>query len=272
VALPGEVTLDRLVELARSGEHAASDYLEDAVFTGVPAIGARRCGGGLPGRPFATNAAEAAKQAVEMGADLVILEGSGSSMPPVPWDAGVLVAPATVPEEHVAGYFGPLRILLADLFVATMAAGPSNGPELLSLRSHVRTIKPGTRFVVTDFEPVPMGDVQGKTVYLTTTAPEAVARRQAERVQSSAGCRVVGVSSKLADRAALRADLEAAPAYDVLLTELKAAAVDVAAEDAMGRGAGVVFLDNRATATDVQDHAALLEDTVETAVKRHGER
>jgi cyclic 2,3-diphosphoglycerate synthetase len=177
-----------------------------------------------------------------------------------------------VPEEHVAGYLGPLRILLADLFVVTMNSGSGSGPELLSLRSHVRIIKPGCRFVVTDFEPVPLGDVQGKTVYLTTTAPGDVAKRQAQRVQSSAGCRVIGVSSNLADRAALREDLAHAPEYDVLLTELKAAAVDVASEDAVGRGAGVVFLDNRPVATDGQDLTALLEETVDLAVRRHEER
>jgi cyclic 2,3-diphosphoglycerate synthase len=272
VARPEDATVERLLELARSGEHAASDYLEDSLTTGVPAVGARRCGGGLAGRPYASNAAEAARRALGLGADLIVLEGSGSSMPPVPWGAGILVAPADVPEEHVAGYLGPLRILLADLFVVTMTSSPSNGPELLSLRSHVRTIKPGCRFVVTDFEPVPLGDVQGKTVYLTTTAPGDVAKHQAQRVQSSAGCSVVGISSNLADRAALRDDLSHAPEYDVLLTELKAAAVDVASEDAMERGAGVVFLDNRPIATDGQDLTALLEETVDLAVRRHEER
>src|SRR5438105_2400813 len=171
VATPEETTVDRLIELARRGEHAASDYLEDALFTGVPAVGARRCGGGLAGRPFVTNAAEAARVAQGLDADLVILEGSGSSMPPVPWDAGILVAPASLPEEDLAGYLGPLRVLLADLIVVTMASGPSTGPELLSLRSHAHRLKPGAGFVVTDLEPVPLGDVQGKTVYLTTTAP-----------------------------------------------------------------------------------------------------
>jgi cyclic 2,3-diphosphoglycerate synthetase len=53
------------------------------------------------------------------------------------------------------------------------------------------------------------------------------------------------VSANLADRAALERDLDRAPRYDVLLTELKAAAVDVAARHARARGADVVFVDNR---------------------------
>ena len=36
------------------GEHAASDYLEDALTTGVTTIGARRAGGGLAGAPYVT--------------------------------------------------------------------------------------------------------------------------------------------------------------------------------------------------------------------------
>ena len=42
-------TVDDLVALARAGRHAASDYLETAVFSGVPTVGCRRAGGGLAG-------------------------------------------------------------------------------------------------------------------------------------------------------------------------------------------------------------------------------
>ena len=273
VALPGETSLERLLELARTGNHAASDYLEDAVVAGVPAVGARRCGGGLAGRPFVTNAAEAARIAQGLDTDLVILEGSGSAMPPQPWDAGILVVPATVPEEYLAGYLGPLRILLADLIVVTMVSGPSTGPGLLSLRTHVHSVKPGAGFVVTNFDPVPLGDVQGKTVYLTTTAPKDIAARQAEQVAASAGCTVVGLSAGLADRAALQADLEAAPTYDVLLTELKAAAVDVAAEHALKRGASVVFVDNRPVGVYAdQNLRTAVEDVVRAVTERYEER
>ena len=51
------------------------------------------------------------------------------------------------------------------------------------------------------------------------------------------------VSGNLANREALRADLEHADA-DVFLVEIKAAAIDVVAEAAAERGAEVVFLDN----------------------------
>src|SRR5687767_15849129 len=97
LAPAGSIDLAHLVRLVAEGEHAASDYLEDAVTTGVTTIGARRAGGGLAGRPFATNVREAADLAVARGAGLVVLEGSGAAVPPVPWDAGVLVVPSTLP-------------------------------------------------------------------------------------------------------------------------------------------------------------------------------
>ena len=81
------------------------------------------------------------------------------------------------------------------------------------------------------------------------------------------------MSSKLADRAGLRTDLGAAPDYEVLVTELKAAAVDVACEDAIGKGAEVVFLANRpVAAAGEEDLTALFEETIGLAVERFGQR
>ncbi|MGH9150727.1 MAG: 2,3-diphosphoglycerate synthetase, partial [Acidimicrobiales bacterium] len=57
---------------------------------------------------------------------------------------------------------------------------------------------------------------------------------------------VVGTSHNLGHRAKLAADLEAAADAEILLVELKAAAIDVAARLAQARGMRVVFCDNRA--------------------------
>ena len=273
VAETGSVTVERLVALVRAGRHAASDYLEDALTTGLTTVGARRAGGGLAGAPFATNVREAADVAVGLGAGLVLLEGSGSSIPPVPWDAGVLVVPAGAPPEYLGGYLGPYRLLLSDLVVFTMAGNPDDGFGNLSvLRSHVKRFRGDARTIVTDFEPVPLLDVEGKDVFFTTTAPDAVAARQVEHLESRYGCRVVGWSARLADRAGLAEDLEEALMYETLLTELKAAAVDLACARALARGAEVGFLDNRAVAVEGDDLPAALEWTIELAVARSERR
>jgi cyclic 2,3-diphosphoglycerate synthase len=241
-----DVSVEALVARVERGEHAASDFLEDALTAGVPTVGARRAGGGLAGRPFVTNVAAAAAKAVEDGAGLVVLEGSGASLPTVPWDAGILVVPATLPPEHLAGYLGPLRVLLSDLVVFMIGAGPTTGPNNLStLGAHARRLRADIRVAIAELHPVPLADVREKDAFFATTADPVLAGHLAAQLEDSSGCRVVTVSSNLADRAALEHDLAAAPPFDVLLTELKAAAIDVAARRALDRGAEVVFVDNR---------------------------
>lgn len=274
VAESGSVTVERLLALVREGHHAASDYLEDALTTGVTTIGARRAGGGLAGAPYASNVREAAELAAARGAGLVVLEGSGASIPPVPWDAGVLVVPATAPPEYLGGYLGPYRLLLSDLVVFTMAGGPDTGAENLpALRSHVQRLRGDARFIVTDFEPAPLADVEGKDVFFTTTAPGPVAARQVEHLETRCGCRVVGWSARLADRAGLIEDMDSARDYEILLTELKAAAVDVACERAIAGGAQVVFVDNRAVAVEGDaDLPTMLAETIDLAMERGRDR
>jgi cyclic 2,3-diphosphoglycerate synthetase len=272
VAVPaGGLEVDALRALADRGEHAASDYLEDAVTTGVRTVGARRVGGGLAGAPFASNVAAAAALAAD-DAGLIVLEGSGASVPPVGWDAGILVAPAADAEARLRDWLGAYRLLLSDLVVLTMASSPHAGLENLSaLRSLVQRIRGDVRLIVTDFEPVPLADVRGRDAFFTTTAPPPTAERQVARIEARFGCRVVGWSARLADRAGLTEDMDGAEGFDVLLTELKAAAVDVAARRAAALGADVVFVDNRAVAVE-GDVRAELGRVVDLAIERGARR
>jgi cyclic 2,3-diphosphoglycerate synthetase len=274
VAEAGSVSLERLLTLLTEGHHAASDYLEDALTTGVPTVGARRAGGGLAGRPYASNVREAARRAEELNPGLVILEGSGAAVPPVPWDAGVLVAPANLPEEFLRGYLGPYRVLLSDLVVFTMGAGPDVGPQELSvLISHVRELRPDARTIVVDLYPVPLEEVRGRKVFFATTAPPAAGPRLVSSLEETQGASVVGTTHRLGDRGGLAEDLEAAPPFDVLVTELKAAAVDVAARAALDRGAEVVFADNRAVTIEGDgDLSDLLLEAARLAVERVKDR
>lgn len=95
--------LNALLELARSGSHAASDYLEDAALARVPTVGCRRCGGGLAGAPFVSNVEEGGRAALELDPDLVIFEGSGAALPPIDVAARILVAGGAQDPELVAG-------------------------------------------------------------------------------------------------------------------------------------------------------------------------
>jgi cyclic 2,3-diphosphoglycerate synthetase len=84
---------------------------------------------------------------------------------------------------------------------------------------------------------------------------------------------VVGWSAGLADRAGLAQDLDGAEAYEVLLTELKAAAVDVACDRALAAGAEVVFVDNRAVVVEGDaDLPSALRETIGLARERRDHR
>ena len=81
------------------------------------------------------------------------------------------------------------------------------------------------------------------------------------RAESCDGVEPVVVSTNLARRSELAADLDraAAEGCDVYLTELKAAAIDTVAERAAAEGARVVFVRNRPVGVDGDLDAALLE-------------
>lgn len=269
VATAGSVDLDGLIARASSGQHASSDYLEDAVTSGVTTVGARRAGGGLAGGVHASNAAEAVRVAQSLDCGLLILEGSGSAIPPVAWDAAALVAPVDIPEESLLGYLGPYRLLRSDLLVVTMATSSGSGaPYHPPFEDPLQARYPHLRQAVTDFEPYPLGEVSGATVFLASTAPAAVIDRLAAHLEGRYGCTVVASSHHLSDRAALMADIEMAPPFQILATELKAAAIDVASRAALARGARVVFLDNRAVSTGAADIEAELGRVLDLAAER----
>ncbi len=269
VATAGSVSLETLLALARDGEHAASDYLEDALTTGVTTIGARRAGGGLAGAPFATNVVEAVQLAAARNPGVIVLEGSGASVPPIAWDAGVLVVPATCPVEYVRGYLGPYRLLRTDLAVVTMAGGPGleteNGSHLIA---HLHGSLGDAHVVVTDLRPTPLASVAGRRAFFATTAPAAVAERQVADLEAQHGAEIVGWSARLGDRAGLAEDLDGAEEHEVLLTELKGAAVDVAGMRAVARGADVVFVDNRPVSVDGEDLEGRFVEVLDLAAGR----
>lgn len=233
-------SLERLLELARSGWHAASDYLEDAVLAGVVSVGCRRCGGGLAGMPATSNVAAAAELSIELDPDLVLFEGSGATLPPVATRRRVLVASADQDSELVTGYLNAYRILISDLVVLTMAEAGTGYEEL---REAIREVKPRIPVVATVLRPEPVAPVAGRRVAYFTAAPPSAHDHLARHLREEHGARLVAVSGSLANRDVLRRELAETDA-EVYLVEIKAAAIDVVAEEGLRRGAEVVFVRN----------------------------
>ncbi len=119
----------------------------------------------MSGQTFVSNVDRGAALSEQIDADIVIFEGSGSSIPSVHTDARILV----------------------------------------------------------------IGAIRGKRVVLTLTAPPVMTDAISAHLENTYGCEVLGVSTHLSNRPLLREDLArfAALKPDVIVSELKAAAVDV---------------------------------------------
>ena len=242
--------LKDLLELSREGRHAASDYLETAALAGVVTIGCRRCGGGLAGSPGDSNVLAGAALAAEREPDLVIFDGSGAAIPPVDVGARVLVTSAAQPVEVATGYLNAYRILISDLVVVTGGADER-------LRAAIAEVK-DLPVVSVELRPRPVEPIAGRRVAFFSTAPPEAHEILARHLTEQHGAEVTHVSGNLARRDALRAELDHVDA-DVYVVEIKAAAIDVVAEAALGRGREVAFADNELVAeTDLNEQLLAL--------------
>ncbi len=186
---PGAVDLLALLGRSRAGQHAASDFLEDALLAGVTAIGCRRCGGGLAGDVVHSTVAEGAALAAARRPALTIFEGSGASLPPVDARRTLLVTSSAADPEEVLGYLGPYRLLRAD---AVLVVGDRRDT---ALEAGIRALRPGIPVVPCALVPQPSAPVAGRRVAVFTTAragTHAGLRRALERAARRRGGAGVG--------------------------------------------------------------------------------
>ncbi|MEX2395337.1 MAG: 2,3-diphosphoglycerate synthetase, partial [Actinomycetota bacterium] len=179
---------------------------------------------------------------------LVILEGSGASIPEVRARAGLICVPASI-GEAVTLYLNPYRLLLADLAVVTMA----DDSAAASTVAAIKAVRPELDTIQVVFRPTPLADVSGRKAFFCTTAPARVGKGLQTHLEEVHGVEVVGMSHHLADRSKLRNDISNADTFDVLLVELKAAAVDVVVRTAREMSRDVVFVNNEPMGTGVTE-------------------
>jgi cyclic 2,3-diphosphoglycerate synthase len=204
-------TVEDLLALSRTGRHAASDHREAAALAGVVTIGCRRAGAGLAGAVAYSNVPAGAELARSLEPDVVVFDGSGAAIPPVATSARILVTTAA---HDLDAYLNPYRVAVSNLVVGV---GDVRGADV-SVGLRLRAIQP----------------LDGRRTAVFTTGAAPVEHLDAE---------LVHVSRNLANREALRAELAGIDA-EVYLVELKAAAIDVVAEEAAARGAELVLAAN----------------------------
>lgn len=242
-----EISADLLINIADKGGHAASDYWEDAVLAGVPTVGCRRCGGGMAGSPFSSNVLEGAKKTNEMPQHFVVMEGSGPTLPPVFTDKSLVVVGAGQPIRHVTGFFGEYRLMRSELTVVTMCEEPiASRDKVNQMEKEILKLFPGMKIALTVFRPEPHKDISGRKVFMALTANPVMKDKLRSYVEKTYHCSVVGISTNLSKRKELEHDLKTGlHKADVLLTEIKAASIDVAAKAAQAQGCDIIFMHNK---------------------------
>jgi cyclic 2,3-diphosphoglycerate synthetase len=137
------------------------------------------------------------------------------------------------------------------------------------LMKNIHEINPTAKIIPTIFRPQPVESIENKRVLFATTAPENVQPLLKSYLEDNFKCTVVDISSHLSNRPLLQEDIERnIDNVDVMLTEIKAAAIDVATKDALDRNLEVVYCDNIPIAIDENyDLDKAIMDLVHEAVE-----
>jgi cyclic 2,3-diphosphoglycerate synthetase len=270
-----ELTPMYLLDQVRQGKHAASDHWEDALTSRLTTIGCRRCGGGMAGQVYFSNVPRGAEIANDLPGQFVVMEGSGTTFPPVHTDGRVVLVHASQPIEYFESFFGPYRVGMSDLAIVSMCEPPmADEAKVSRINEVLRQANPDITVANVVFRPRPMADITGCRVMLAMTAPPQVMdSRIVPYLEHSTGCQVVGWSSNLSNRPMLKEDLESKVGEaDTLLVEVKAAAIDVATRLALDKGLDVVYMDNEPVIVggDVEDLASACVDLALRAKARFG--
>ncbi|TYB31146.1 MAG: cyclic 2,3-diphosphoglycerate synthetase [Candidatus Mcinerneyibacterium aminivorans] len=241
-----DISAKTLLEVVEKGQHAASDYWEDALLAGVSTVGCRRCGGGFAGNPFVSNVIKGAKLTNSLKNKFVIMEGSGSTLPPVRTDQNIVLVGAGQSLRKISGYMGQYRLMLADLVIVTMCEEPiADEQKVEEVYKSIKKVNPDVDIALTKFRPQPLGNIRKKKVFVATTAPGKIRDKILNYLEKQYSCEVVGYSKHLSNREKLRKDLDKnLDECDILLTEIKAASIDVAAKKAEKMDVDIIFMHN----------------------------
>lgn len=169
---PGKINfIEYLLEGIREKRHMSSDYIEDAFFTGVPTISARRCGGGLLGEITDTNLEQCLEIAQNEKCDVIVVEGSGSSIPAVDADNTLLVVGVS---EHnidiLSGYCTNNWVMEADLIMVNYEKKELYEKYHNHFFSKFKTINPEAKIHAFFLKPS-IGKVNSQKMAIFTTKP-----------------------------------------------------------------------------------------------------
>ena len=128
----------------------------------------------------------------------------------------------------------------------TMCEEPmASDKKIKEILDFIAKISPNVDVIPTVFRPKPLGDIRNKKVLFVTTAPDSVKNVLSDYLEETYNCEVVGLSSNLSNRSLLQEDIDKyKDCVDCIITELKAAAVDVVTKEAIEAGIELIYCDN----------------------------
>lgn len=239
------ITPEYLLDISRKGLHASSDYIEDALFSGVDTIGCRRCGGGFGGKFFLSNIRQGISLCEKTNPDIILVEGSGASVPPVTTDYCICMIGADQSWESIVGYLGIYRILKSDIVFLTMCEQPlADNAKIDFLAGQIRKANPEAGIIKSIFRPKPLHPLNGRRVFVVLTAKSMAEENIKRYLEKEYNCTIARISFNLSNREKLYEELSKFTCYDMLLTELKAASVDMVTEFAFRHGKEINYMNN----------------------------
>ena len=156
----------------------------------------------------------------------------------------MLVVGAHQDAAVATGYLNAYRLLLADLVVRHDGRGGARATKSSPRRRARADVRPEVPVIATVLRPRPAEPVDGRARRVLRHGAGRGARAPSPRTcATSTAPRSSHVSGSLADRHALRESCAGVDA-EMFLVELKAAAIDVVAEEAHARGVEVVLAAN----------------------------
>jgi cyclic 2,3-diphosphoglycerate synthetase len=112
------------------------------------------------------------------------------------------------------------------------------------LKEEIAKINPNAKIIKTIFRPQPLSSIKGKKVLMVMTARKEIETKIRKYMEKEYNCYIIGMTFNLSNREDLRKDLSKFSDYDTILTELKAASVDVVTDFAFKNNKDIIYLNN----------------------------
>lgn len=186
------LSADGILSAYVAGRTVGGDHYMVATAAGVPACGCSFAGTGLSGVPVSSVVADGVLLLADVGAELVFVEGSGSSISPVEPDGWVAVVTRATRTDELHEYADAYSLSSADMVVVTAQKRDTRKRTgLKKLTTAIRSINPDVTVESGRIVPYVLGNVKGSDVCFVADGTAAEAGERAGLIGGKSGANVV---------------------------------------------------------------------------------